>query len=182
MPKGRGAVFLLYIEAGTFLKSHDIHKFYDFSTLRADCARLRDYHSFIINCSWSNTSYKILRPFSLAQSARKVVESWNLRKSWHKVFLNCGSTSYFTEVQASMDDRKIAARSFGTIHDSLRSLSLTKSHRKGRNAPIWRQRGHMRLSGTDRLNSQVLFVFKKDFWLFNTPLLYYIVLHVWWDL
>ena len=41
-----------------------------------------------------------------------------------------------TDVPASIYDRKIAVRYFHTIKDILRSLSLTKYHLKGRNAPI----------------------------------------------
>ena len=36
--------------------------------------------------SLSNTRFKILWSLSLAQSAVKVEKSWNLKKSWHKLF------------------------------------------------------------------------------------------------
>ena len=73
---------------------------------------------------------------------------------WQKSFLNYESTYDLSDVQASMNDRKTAARPFDTIHDVLPSLSLVQSLRNGRNAPIWRHRvpTHMILSGTDGLN------------------------------
>ena len=42
-----------------------------------------------------------------------------------------------TDVQAPKYDRKTAARSFDTIHDILRALSLAQSLLKGRNPPVW---------------------------------------------
>ena len=55
-----------------------------------------------------------------------------------QIFLNSESTCNSTDVPASMYGRKIAARPFDTIHDTLRSLSLAQSLLKRRNAPIRR--------------------------------------------
>ena len=59
------------------------------------------------------------------------------------IFLNC--KSYYG---ASIYDKKMDARTFKTIHNILRCLSLVQSLLEGRNAPIWQQREptHMRLS------------------------------------
>ena len=48
-----------------------------------------------------------------------------------QTFLNSESTSDFTYVPAPMYDRKTTARTFDTIHDIIRSLSLAQSFLKG---------------------------------------------------
>ena len=65
------------------------------------------------------------------------------------IFLSCERTRDSTEVQASIYDRKAAARHLDTIQEtSVQSLL------KGRNVLILCQRGatHLRLSGTRVLN------------------------------
>ena len=52
---------------------------------------------------------------------------------------NCESTFDTMAVSAKISERKIDARRFDSIHDILRSISLTQSLLKGRNTPIWRQ-------------------------------------------
>ena len=52
-----------------------------------------------------------------------------------QIFLNCESTSDWTDVIAWIYDRKTAVRHFETIHDVLRYLSLVKTLLKGQNAP-----------------------------------------------
>ena len=49
-------------------------------------------------------------------------------------FFNCESTCDFTDVSASIYDRKAPARTFDTIHDNLRCLSLVQSILKGQNS------------------------------------------------
>ena len=52
------------------------------------------------------------------------------------IFLNCESTSDLTDVP--IDDRKMDARTFDTVHDIQGCLSLVQFFVKDRNAPIWR--------------------------------------------
>ena len=54
------------------------------------------------------------------------------------IFLNNQSTSDLTDVPASIYDRKAKDPPFDNNQDILRSLSLAKSFREGRSAPIWR--------------------------------------------
>ena len=67
----------------------------------------------------------------------------------------CESPYDLRNVRASIFDIKQDARPFDIINDILRCLSLVQYLLKGRNAPIWhkREQTHMKLSGTDRLNS-----------------------------
>ena len=53
-------------------------------------------------------------------------------------FLNCESKCDLKKLSASINNKKIAARPFDTIHDILRSLSLAQYLLKRRKAPIWR--------------------------------------------
>ena len=47
-------------------------------------------------------------------------------------------TPSWPDVQASIYDRKTAARRFDSIHDILRFLSRVQSLLEGQNPPIWR--------------------------------------------
>ena len=66
------------------------------------------------------------------QSALKIEKIVKFVKIMAQTFLNCESTCDLPDVQASLYDRKTAARSFGPIHDILRSPSLEQSLLKGR--------------------------------------------------
>ena len=70
---------------------------------------------------------------AICSKSQKIVK---VKKIMAQFFLNFESTCDLTDVQASMYERKTAARPFDTIHDILRSLSLVQSLLKGRNMPI----------------------------------------------
>ena len=74
------------------------------------------------------------------------------------IFFNCESTCDFTDITASIYDRKMDARLFDNIHDILRCISLVQSLLEALLAQIWpkQEPQHMRLLVTDRLTLQNL--------------------------
>ena len=114
--KGPAAVFLSKIAAGTSVKYFKLSQSKSFDTF---------WHYF--QDSMTSQSRVIRR------QSRKIVKS---EKIMVQTFFKYESTCDSTDVLASMYDRKTAARSFDTIHDILRSLSLAQYFLKGRNANL----------------------------------------------
>ena len=71
---------------------------------------------------------------AIPSQSRKIVKFLKIMALF---FLNCESEFDLTDAPSSIYDRKMDARFFDTIHDTLRCLSLAQSLLKGRGVNLF---------------------------------------------